>query len=82
MQSKVNPELEGAYQVFYTRPQDGFSLKSKVKNKIEERAEKNTTPVKKTTERKRGLIQGRRLFSTDDDDKPAAAEPSSPPRWN
>lgn len=70
MRSRANPEDINNARVIYTRPQDGFSLKNKAKDKIEERLAKNTTPVKKARpqQRKAGRIQGRRLFNMDDDD--------------
>ena len=70
MQTKVNVDDLETREVFYTRAQDGFSLKSKSKLK-EQRLEvgQNATPVKKSrpAKHKSGFIQGRRLFSDEDD---------------
>mmetsp|Transcript_16095 Transcript_16095/g.20434 ORF Transcript_16095/g.20434 Transcript_16095/m.20434 type:complete len:89 (-) Transcript_16095:2807-3073(-) len=74
MHAKVNPEDLETREVFYTRFQDGFSLKSKANMKEEERFAQNTTPVKKTrpAKHKSGFIQGRRLFTANDDDEQPA----------
>ena len=49
--------------MFYTRPQDGFSLKSKRNNEEKERFAQPFTPVKSRPSKLKGsVMQGRRLF--------------------
>ena len=59
----MNPEHLETRKVFYTRPQDGFSLKSKRNNEEKERFAQPFTPVKSRPSKLKGsVMQGRRLF--------------------
>lgn len=65
---KVNPEHLETREVFYTRAQDGFSLKSKSKKRPGE-FQQPITPVKKArpSMHAKELFPGRRLFAAEDD---------------
>ena len=65
MQAKVNPEFLDDRKVFITRPQDGFTLKSKAKK--QERIQPITPVKSRYSMHKSGLMQGRRLFSEGED---------------